>query len=881
MLKPSSPLSAISLHYAEELEARYQADPSSIDPGWRCVLDVLHELDAIGAAGPSIGLEAVVAAAYRQHGHLVADLDPLSLVKPALASATDAALQTLAQGVPSARVEQLRRIYGGTLAVESGHLDDPALREWVRAQLEDNAHGRPLAGDRQILEQLIAADEFERFMAVRFTGKKRFGAEGAEALIPMVDRLLRNAARVGITEVLIGTMHRGRLNLMASLLGKPLALLFAEFKGLHPFGASSAAAADVPYHLGHETTLKLDGRALRVTLLPNPSHLEAVNPVLLGRVRARQTGREVPKRVLGVILHTDASVIAQGLVAETLQLSRLPGFSTCGTVHLIINNQIGFTTERDEARSSAHCTGLWKSIDSLIVHANGDDPRAALRAVDLAFDFRETHGRDAVIDLVCYRRNGHNEVDEPRFTQPQIYRRIDRHPSVTAAFAAQLVAAGTVNAAEIEALALQQRSRLGQAYDAAAGVQATLPPERVTEGNVGTGVAPQRLRTLLAALATAGDGVNVNPKVQRIVSQRAQANEAGVPWPVAEALAFASLLVDGTPVRFCGQDSLRGAFSQRHLALVDTQTGRPHLTLASLTGTQARFEALNSPLSEYAVLGFEYGYSVERPESLVIWEAQFGDFANGAQILIDQFLASGEEKWQQSSGLVVLLPHGLEGQGPEHSSGRLERFLQLCAQDNLDVLQPTTAANYFHALRRQVLRRRRKPLIVLSAKSMLRLPAAFSPLEAFGPGGALQPVIAQAYGAPVRHVLLCTGKIAYDLERAREARNLDQVAIVRLEQLYPFPDGSLAALFRDWGSATFTWVQEEPRNLGAWNFVDRRLEALLKQAGVRQTELACVSRPESASPAGSFHARHDQDQQRLVEQAFSQVSAIAANSCPA
>ena len=353
----------------------------------------------------------------------------------------------------------------------------------------------------------------------------------------------------------------------------------------------------------------------------------------------------------------------------------------------------------------------------------------------------------------------------------------------------------------------------------------------------------------------------------------------GVPWSVAEALAFASLLVDGTPVRFSGQDSLRGAFSQRHLALVDIQTGRPHLTLASLTDTQARFEAVNSPLSEYAVLGFEYGYSVECPQSLVIWEAQFGDFANGAQILIDQFLASGEEKWRQSSALVVLLPHGLEGQGPEHSSARLERFLQLCAQDNLDVLQPTTAANYFHALRRQVLRRRRKPLVVLSAKSILRLPAAISPLEAFGPGGAFQPVIANVHGAPVRQVLLCTGKIAYDLERQREARKLDQVAIVRLEQLYPFPEVALAALFRNWGSAQFTWVQEEPRNLGAWNFVDRRLEALLKQTGVMQPALACVSRPESASPAGSFHGRHDHDQQQLVEQALSQVAALTAKPC--
>jgi 2-oxoglutarate dehydrogenase E1 component len=881
MRKPSSPLSAVSAHYVQELEERYRKDPASIDPGWRCVLDVLQELELDGVPQSTAAMEALIATVYRQQGHLAANLDPLGLNPRLTIAEIEAPIQPIISSATPAFIERLRSIYCGSLAVESAHIDDAALRAWIYAAMEEEIPARDPDADRRVLERLVAAEEFERFMAVKFSAKKRFGAEGAESLIPMLDRLLQNAAMSGVTDIVIGTMHRGRLNVAANVLGKPLETLFAEFKGMHPFAADSAAAADVPYHFGYEALVAFGARTLRVTVSPNPSHLETVNTVALGRARARQSAGGGPQRVLGVLLHTDASVIAQGVVSEMVQLSQLDGFTTGGTIHIIVNNQIGFTTERHEARTSVHCTGSWKAIDSLILHANGDDPQAAVRAADLAFNFRQEHGRDAVIDLVCYRRNGHNEVDEPRFTQPLLYREIDRHPSVLALFGARLIAAGALSAADIDALAMQERARLAQAFEKIGEVRANDLPESVAGDEPATGISLDKVQDLLAAVATVPGGVSVNQKIERIVSQRAHSARTGVPWAVGEALAVASLLTEGTSVRLSGQDSLRGAFSQRHLALIDTQTGQRHVALDRLCVAPARFEAINSPLSEYAVLGFEYGYSVERPEALVIWEAQFGDFANGAQIMIDQFVASAEEKWRQSSGLVLLLPHGLEGQGPEHSSGRLERFLQLCAQDNLDVAQPTTPSNYYHLLRRQVHRQARKPLVIMSAKSLLRLPVAVSPLEEFGPGTAFQSVISTAFGKTVRHVLLCSGKVAYDLEREREARNITDVAIVRLEMLYPFPIGPLTKTLTQWSGARFTWVQEEPRNLGAWNFVDRRLEALLDQIGARHPRVACVSRPESASPAGSFHLYHERDQRRIIDRAFAQISADAAIPCPA
>ncbi|MBP2315385.1 2-oxoglutarate dehydrogenase E1 component [Azospirillum soli] len=878
MSRLSSPLNAAGAAYLEALQERFREDPASVDVSWRAVFQILDELGAVPAglpvADPSLPL---LREEIRQRGHAAAALDPLGRAAP-----------TAAVSPEDAETARLRRLYQGTLTLETAHIDDPALRSWLRDAYEGAEAVPPAEARRRALALLTAAEEFERLLAVRYPTKKRFGAEGMETLIPLLDRILASAAAAGVTEVQVGTMHRGRLSLMANVLGKPLVELFAGVKGMHPFLADPPVPADVPYHMGVESSLPFGERSLALTLSPNPSHLEAINPVTLGRARARQDlvkdqGGDA-KRLLCVLLHTDASVIGQGSVTEALQLSGVPGFTVAGTIHVIVNNQIGFTTERDEARTSLHCTGLWKAVDSPILHVNADDPDAALRAADLAVAFRQAHGRDAVIDVVGYRRNGHNEIDEPRFTQPLDYKAIDTHPPVRALYAKRLAGDGLVGSDEAEALAAGHKTRFQEALAAAAdhrpnhdgfpgGRWAPFAPAGMIPAEPDTGVADDRLRGLLAALAAVPDGLSVDRKVERVIRRRA---EEPLDWATGEALAFASLLAEGTPVRLTGQDVVRGAFSHRHFALTDTVTGRRHVSLNHLGVEQARFDVVNSPLSEYAVLGFEYGYSLERPDALVIWEAQFGDFANGAQIMIDQFVVSAEDKWRQPSGLVILLPHGLEGQGPEHSSARPERFLQMAARDNIRVAHPSTPANYFHLLRRQMLRRDRKPLVVLSPKTLLRLPAAVSALADFAPGTAFQPVVATA-GERTERILLCSGKLAYELERERAALGAEDVAVVRLEMLYPLPEAALSALFRRWPGASCVWVQEEPRNMGAWTYLDRRLEALREAAGCAEPRVACVARDEAASPAGSFHGDHEADQRRLVEQAF---AGIATSSPP-
>ena len=878
MSRPSSPLNAAGAAYLEALQERFREDPASVDVSWRAVFQILDELGAVPAGAPPGGPAGdptvpLRQEEIRQRGHATAALDPLGRAAPPAPSASE-----------DAQTARLRRLYQGTLTLETAHIDDPVLRSWLRDAYEGAETAPPAEARRRALALLTAAEEFERLLGVRYPTKKRFGAEGMETLIPLLDRILAAAAAAGVTEVQVGTMHRGRLSLMANALGKPLVELFAGIKGMHPFLADPPVPADVPYHMGVESTLSFGERSLALTLSPNPSHLEAINPVTLGRARARQDLERAQggdaKRVLCVLLHTDASVIGQGSVTEALQLSGVPGFTVAGTIHVIVNNQIGFTTEREEARTSLHCTGLWKAVDSPILHVNADDPDAALRAADLAVAFRQAHGRDAVIDLVGYRRNGHNEIDEPRFTQPLDYKAIDAHPPARALYAQRLAADGLVGPEEAEALAAGHKTRFQEALAAASdhrpnhdgfpgGRWAPFAPAGALPAEPDSGVADDRLRGLLAALAAIPDGLAVDRKVERVIRRRA---EEPLDWATGEALAFATLLAEGTPVRLTGQDVVRGAFSHRHFALTDTVTGRRHVSLNHLGVEQARFDVVNSPLSEYAVLGFEYGYSLERPDALVIWEAQFGDFANGAQIMIDQFIVSAEDKWRQPSGLVILLPHGLEGQGPEHSSARPERFLQMAARDNIRVAHPSTPANYFHLLRRQMLRRDRTPLVVLSPKTLLRLPAAVSTLADCAPGTAFQPVIVTA-GARVERILLCSGKLAYELERERAERGAGAVAVVRLEMLYPLPDAALSALFRRWPGASCVWVQEEPCNLGAWTYLDRRLEAFRAAAGCAEPRVACVARDEAASPAGSFHGDHEADQRRLVEQAFAGIAA--------
>ncbi|WP_159997602.1 2-oxoglutarate dehydrogenase E1 component [Roseomonas sp. 18066] len=842
----SSPLGSMSYQYLATQQAAYARDPASVEPGWRVLLQVLEELEAGVPPGDGASEE------WRARGHLRAWLDPLS-------------------PRPAPAIDPLEHCYTSSLAVESAHIDDADRRAWLRAAVEQGAGLPPPADPCALLEALVEAQEFEAFLALKFPTKKRFGAEGAEALLPLLRRLLQQAAAAGVTRAVIGTMHRGRLSIMANLLGRSLARMLAEIKGAHPFPADAPRAGDVPYHLGDDVELSFGGRAIRVTLLANPSHLEAVDPLVLGRARAAQDAVGNSDTVLPILLHTDAAVIGQGIVAECIQLGGPAGYSVGGAVHVVVNNQIGFTTEAEEGRTSRHCTGVWKAVDAAILHANGDDPEAVARAADIALAWRQAQRADVVIDLVCYRRNGHNEIDEPGFTQPGLYARIAAHPPVLESFSAVLQQRGLVTVDEVAALLEAARAKLQASYAEAASFRsnesgyAPRPPTRTED----TGVGAPTLQRIADHLAAVPEGATLHPRMPRILKQRTL-DPAGIPWPSAEALAFGSLLLQCVPVRLSGQDVVRGAFSHRHFWLTDRETGTRHVGLDGLDATQARFAAYNSPLSEYAVLGFEYGYSLERPEALVIWEAQFGDFANGAQIIIDQFVAAAEEKWCGASRLVMLLPHGLEGQGPEHSSARLERFLQLAAGDNMRIANPSTPANYFHMLREQGLGRHNRPLVVMSPKKLLRLPAALSPLEAFLPGEAFHPVIADV-PAKAEKILICSGKMAYELEEERAATGAP-IGIVRLEQLYPFPAEALAAILTKHPQAALAWVQEEPENMGAWRWLDRQIEALAEANGVARPRPAYHGRAASPSPAGSFHGAHDAEQRAIVEAAFGRTA---------
>lgn len=871
----SSPLGLTSAAFLESVYEQYRRDPLSVDVSWRYVFQFAQEL-----GGDDDELRAAV---VRRHGHLCADLDPLGRL-PRQNTGWDGSRHA-GHVHASADIERLHRLYQGHMTVETGHLDSPELIKWVDAAFEASDTALDAATLLRAHSRLVEAEEFETFLARRFPGKKKFGVEGAEVLVVAVDRLLTQAAALGIDEVVIGTMHRGRLNILANVLGKPLDALFSEFKGAHPFADLDSSCADVPYHLGYQGVFRAGGREVRVTLLPNPSHLEAVDPVALGRVRSLQDGRpaDTRRKVLGLIIHTDAAVIGQGVVSETIQLAGLREFSTCGTVHLVVNNQLGFTTDPEDARTSRYCTGGWKAVDSLILHVNGDHPQAAIRAVDMAMSFRQAHGKDAVVDLLTYRRNGHNEFDEPRFTHPLLYQVIDAQTPVRALFESELLSAKVLADNDSKAVVASYRQRLESGFERAAVYRPPLTdsanylggarapyagdPSNLSEGKGSTGVAASRLRHLLETLAHVPPGIVIGDKLHRLVQQRAQIDR-GIQWAVAEALAFGSLLLEGVPVRISGQDIVRGAFSHRHFALTDTRTGDRHITLSALDPRQATFTAVNSPLSEYAVLGFEYGYSLSRPQGLVIWEAQFGDFSNGAQIVIDQFVSSGETKWRQSSGLVILLPHGLEGQGPEHSSARIERYLQMAADDNMLIVNPSTPANYFHILRRQALGHTRKPLIVIAPKTLLRLPAAVSHLEDFEPGTAFQPLIVTRAETGPRKILLCSGKVAYELEERRRQLDAKDVTIVRLERLYPMPSQELTEVLRTGLEARLVWVQEEPENMGAWNWYDRKLEALATAAGHSSPRFEFCGRRVSASPAGSFHSDHGTDQAALVMDAF-------------
>ena len=932
-------LTGANAGFIADLYTRFLETPDSVDESWRrffseidddgsTVLAELHgpfwgnraPRSATNGAGAVTAIDAEqlrqatsdsiralqLIRSYRVRGHLEAGLDPLGLDKRGHHPELDYRSYGFTErdldrqifinnlfGRERATLREimaiLRETYCGRIGVEYMHIQDPAEKAWIQEKFEKR-QGRPgLSGavKKEILRVLTTAETFERFLDRRYTGTKRFGIEGAESLMPALETILQRGSELGIREFVVGMPHRGRLNVLANFVGKPFAAIFSEFQGNSTNPDHVHGSGDVKYHLGTSGDREVGGKTVHLSLAANPSHLEAVDPVVLGKVRAKQLQRGDSDRsqVASILMHGDAAFAGQGLVAESLELSDLNGFCTGGTIHIIVNNQIGFTTAPSAARSSPYPSDVAKGVQAPIFHVNGDDPEAVVEVARAAVEYRQEFRKDVVVDLFCYRRHGHNESDEPAFTQPLMYRTIARHPTTRQLYAKRLVEAGVMSEGDADAMATRFIAELETQFEAAKGYRPNKAdwlegawaglgeaPDDDRPGD--TGVAGEVLREIGRGLVTAPEGFRLNPKIARQLEAKRAAIEAGegIDWATAEALAIASLCAEGTHVRMSGQDSGRGTFSQRHAVLVDQETEERYVPIDHVRAGQAPFEIIDSPLSEAAVVGFEYGYSLADPSTLVLWEAQFGDFANGAQVIIDQFLTSGEAKWLRMSGLVLLLPHGFEGQGPEHSSARIERYLQLCAEDNIQVCNPTTAANYFHALRRQIRRNFRKPLVIFTPKSLLRAKEVMSRLDEMAPGTSFHRVVedreATAPDDDVRRVVLCSGKIYFDLAKARAANGGNQVALVRVEQLYPFPFDTLSKLLQRYRNAEIIWCQEEPQNMGAWNFVDRRLEQVLARLDVAAKRPRFAGRAEAASPATGLFKRHVEEQAHLVADAL-------------
>ena len=856
---------------------------------------------------------------YRVRGHLMADLDPLKITKPLQHPELDYRSYGFTEddldreiymdyvlGLEKATLRRIIQVvqqtYCGTMGVEYMHIQDPDQKAWIQKRIEASANHPSFTdrGKRAILERLTQAEGFERFLQLKYTGTKRFGLEGGETMIPAIEQILKRGSQLGIREVVLGMAHRGRLNMLTSVLHKPYRAMFSEFQGNPANPEDVQGSGDVKYHLGTSADREFDDVSVHLSLTANPSHLDAVDPVVLGKVRAKQDQRDDAERtqVMGLLIHGDAALSGQGVIAECLMLSQLKGYTTGGTIHFVINNQIGFTTAPQFSRSGPYCTDITKAVQAPIFHVNGDDPLAVTEAARIAVEFRQEFQTDVVVDMVCYRRHGHNESDEPAFTQPIMYRKIARHPTTRQVYAKALEAAGVIATGEADAMVTAFHDRLETEFEAAntfrpnkadwlegrwKGIipghdeDSELPVETTADDAFSeerTGVEIAELKAVGNALATVPETFNLNRKIQRqLEAKREMFNSGeGIDWATAEALAFGTLLKEGTPVRLSGQDSGRGTFSHRHAVLIDQDTEERYTPLSNIAPEQGRFEVLDSPLSENAVLGFEYGYALAEPHQLVLWEGQFGDFANGAQVIFDQFISSAESKWLRMSGITCLLPHGYEGQGPEHSSARLERYLQLCAEDNMQVGNFTTPANYFHALRRQVRRNFRKPLMVMTPKSMLRDKRMISKLADFGPDSRFLRTIPEvetiAPDDKIRRVLLCSGKVYFDLAAGRAERGIDDVAIVRVEQLYPWPKNALVRHLSRYPNAEIFWVQEEPANMGAWLFALPRLTYLSEEVGKRNTPPTYVGRRAAASPATGLMRNHTKEQAAIVEQAL-------------
>ncbi|KAF0116267.1 MAG: 2-oxoglutarate dehydrogenase E1 component [Rhodobacteraceae bacterium] len=853
--------------------------------------------------------------AYRIRGHLAADLDPLGMAEkgshpeldPASYGFTEADMDRPifidnVLGLTHASMRQIidivKRTYCGTFALQYMHISDPEQAAWLKERIE--GYGKEIQftreGRKAILNKLVEAEGYEKFLHVKYMGTKRFGLDGGESLIPAMEAIIKRGGALGVKDVIVGMPHRGRLSVLANVMQKPYRAIFHEFQGGSYKPEDVDGSGDVKYHLGASSDREFDGNKVHLSLTANPSHLEAVNPVVLGKVRAKQDQlNDTAERIasLPILLHGDAAFAGQGVVAECLQLSGIKGHRTGGCIHIIVNNQIGFTTAPAFSRTSPYPTDIALIVEAPIFHVNGDDPEAVVHAAKVATEFRQKFHKDVVIDIFCYRRFGHNEGDEPMFTNPAMYTRIKRQKTTLQLYTDRLVADGLIPEGEIEDMKAAFQARLNEEFEAGKSFlpnkadwldgrwknMATKDLNNYQRGE--TWIKAETLAEVGAALTRVPEGFDLHKTVARQLDAKREmfAKGQGFDWATAEALAFGSLQTEGFAVRLSGQDCTRGTFSQRHSGWIDQTTEERHYPLNHIRPGQARYEVIDSMLSEYAVLGFEYGYSLAEPNALTIWEAQFGDFANGAQIMIDQFINSGESKWLRMSGLVMLLPHGYEGQGPEHSSARLERFLQLSAEDNWIVANCTTPANYFHILRRQLHRTYRKPLILMTPKSLLRHPMAISRAEDFTDGSTFHRVLwddAQKGNSTaklkaddkIKRVVLCSGKVYYDLLAERDAQGLDDVYLLRVEQLYPVPTISLTQELGRFPKADFVWCQEEPKNQGAWSFIEPEIETILTKIRGKSTRMSYAGRKASASPATGLASRHKYEQQQLVAQAL-------------
>ncbi len=859
--------------------------------------------------------------AYRVRGHLIADLDPLGLRKqgthPELDPNTygfgpdDRDREIFIDGVLGLEyatinniLEIVQRTYCSTIGVQFMHISDPEEKAWIQERIEgpDKQVSFTKEGRLAILQKLIEAESFEQLIHKRYPGTKRFGLDGAEALLPALEQIIKRGGQLGLQDINFGMPHRGRLNVMASVMQKPYSAIFYEFLGGVASGAEDFGSGDVKYHLGVSDDREFDGNKVHLSLAPNPSHLEVVAPVVIGKARAKQQSMSGtyrthnPKRVMAVLLHGDSAFAGQGVVTETFQLSQLAGYRTGGSIHVIVNNQIGFTTTPDEYRSGQYCSDVAFMVQAPVLHVNGDDPEAVVYAARIATEYRQKFGRDVVIDIVCYRRYGHNEGDDPSFTQPIMYKVIGDKPSSREIYAQRLIAQGDLTDAEHTQRVDDFYAFLDKEFDEAKNFETKAPdwldgvwtgislPSMDDEKRRGvTGVPIETLKEIGTKITTVPNHVNIHRTLKRIIKMRADKVEAGhdIDWGLAEHLAFGSLVMEGHPVRLSGQDSERGTFSQRQSHFIDQTTEEKYTPLNNLSDDQQYYQVLNSHLSEEAVLGFEYGFSTTAPQALTIWEAQFGDFANGAQVMVDQFISSAEQKWLRMSGLVMLLPHGYEGQGPEHSSARLERYLQMCAEDNMQVCNVSTPSNYFHVLRRQLHRNFRKPLIIMSPKSLLRHKLCVSTFEEMGPDTFFHRVLwddaeyrPDAFQVKlvddkkIKRVVICSGKIYFDLLEAREELVRNDIYLLRVEQFYPYPDTALKTELSRFKQADMVWAQEEPKNMGAWSFIEPLLEETLTEIGAENTRPRYVGRKAAASTATGIAAKHKKEQQAIFDGVF-------------